>query len=51
MKFLGFSLLLFFGVVAFGAVLIAGIIKLVSQAIKDAVSVFNGGKKSLNFSV
>lgn len=46
MKFLGFSLLLFFGVVAFGAVLIAGIIKLVSQAIKDAVSVFNGGKKS-----
>lgn len=48
MKFLGFSLLLFFGVVAFVTVLVAGVIKIVSQALKDAVSIFKGSKKSQN---
>lgn len=45
MKFLGFSLLLFFSVVAFAAILLAGVIKIVSQALKDTVSVFKGDKK------
>lgn len=46
MKFLGFSLLLFFGVVAFATILVAGVIRLLSQALKDAVSIFKGDKKS-----
>ena len=46
MKFLGFSILLFFGVVAFATILVAGVIKVVSQALKDAVSVFKGDKKT-----
>ena len=46
MKFLGFSLFLFFGIVAFAALLVAGVIKIVTQALKDAVSIFKGDKKS-----
>ena len=48
MKFLGFSLFLFFGIVAFAALLVAGVIKIVTQALKDAVSIFKGDKKSKN---
>ena len=44
MKFLGFSLFLFFGIVAFAALLVAGVIKIVTQALKDAVSIFKGIK-------
>lgn len=46
MKFLGFSLLLFFGVLAFATVVIAGIVRIASQAVRDAVSIFKGDKKS-----
>lgn len=48
MKFLGFSLLLFFGVVTFAAILVAGVIKIVGLALKDAVSIFKGDKKIQN---
>ncbi len=48
MKFLGFSLLLFFGLIAFATILVAGFIKITGSVLKDVVSVFKGDKKSQN---
>lgn len=48
MKFLGLSLLLFFGVLAFGAIVVAGLVKFISQVLKDTVSIFKGDNKRQN---
>lgn len=46
MKFLGFTFILFFGIVAFATILVAGIARLISQSLKDVASVFKGDKTS-----
>lgn len=45
MRFLGLSLIVFFGIVAVGTILFAGFVRLIINSIKEVTSIFKGGKE------